>query len=260
VLLKSAIGNVVLSKDAKHPGRASAGFLLLQRLKDHLEFLDAHHRRMKGGTSDDQRSTYVDAPIQQPDDGETIVRSLFLDSMPEHCIEIESIRQLVQCHLLKRFLQQVAEERVSVEATFHGTRLDSLRGVWEKGLLPGMCAIGSFGRGSYVATHAGIAHQYAFPDARGYQYMCVVLAVPGSKAIKGRQGEEPPVTAMDRLSNPTQYCLVDEARLYVSHLITYRVTNSFGGRVGGGWEDPFQKALGTAVLRSAQWENKCGVR
>lgn len=251
--MKSAIGNVVPGCDAKHPGRASAGFLLLQRLKDHLEFSEANRRRTNPAEA------AVD-DLVEPDDGSEIVRRLFLDSIPEACIEIESIRQLVQAHLLKRFLKVVAEERASVEATFHGTRLESLRGVWEKGLLPDTCQIGAFGRGSYVATHAGIAHQYAFADRRGYKYMCVVLTVPGSKAIKGRIGEEPPVTAMDRLSNPTQYCLVDEARLYVSHLITYRVTNSFGGRVGGGWEDPFQKALSTAVVRSAQWENKSGVR
>lgn len=248
--MKSAIGNVVPGCDAKHPGRASAGFLLMQRLKDHLE---AHNRQ-----SSSQQAA-EDQPLQS-DDGSEIVRRLFLDSMPEACVEIESIRPMVQVHLLKRFLKVVAEERASVEATFHGTRLESLRGVWEKGLLPDMCAIGAFGKGSYVATHAGIAHQYAFADRRGYKYMCVVLTVPGSKAIKGRIGEEPSVTAMDRLSNPTQYCLVDGARLYVSHVITYRVTNNFGGRVGGGWEDPFQKALSTAVLRSAQWENKSGVR
>merc|ERR1719401_2648216 len=48
-LMRSAIGNVSPGSDAKHPGRASAGFLLLQRLKDHLEFLEDHRRRAKEG-------------------------------------------------------------------------------------------------------------------------------------------------------------------------------------------------------------------
>lgn len=259
--MRSAIGNILPAHAAKHPGRASAGTLLLQRLQDQLEYMHANQKRCDAHIAEDDCDNGIGPSVPLPlDDGAGIVRLLFLDSIPEDCIEIESIRPLFQLQLLKPFLRVVTEERASVEATFHGTRVESLRGVWEQGLLPGLCAIGAYGRGSYVAAHAGVAHQYCSPDARGYRYMCVVLAAPGCQATKGRPGEEPVVTAMDRLQNPTQYCFSDPTRLYVSHVITYRVTYTMGRRVGGGWEDPFQRALNTALVRSGMCENKSGIR
>jgi len=236
-LFSDAMGMVVPPKHSKHPGRACGGILLLQRVKDRLE-----------------------EPEADDDDEGGIVRRLFFDSMPADCVTIESIRQVFQPTLLKRFLKRVAEASASVEATFHGTRAEYVDSILEQGLTPSMCMTGAYGRGSYVATHSGIAHQYADADSKGRRYMCVVLVTVGSQVVKGHTGEQATVTALDSLLNPTQYCFVDECRLYITHVIVYRVSPYYGYRVGGGWEDPFQRAMSLAITRASQFQRKTGVR
>ena len=104
------------------------------------------------------------------------------------------------------------------------------------------------GLGQTLGAHAGVAHQYADPEPKGastgLRCMCVVLVNIGSSIVKGKEGMESAVTAVDRVVNPTQYCFVDETRILVSHVITYRVTGGARKRIGGGWFDPFAKKLG----------------
>eukprot|EP00747_Dinoflagellata_sp_TGD_P080833 gnl/TRDRNA2_/TRDRNA2_161058_c3_seq1.p1 gnl/TRDRNA2_/TRDRNA2_161058_c3~~gnl/TRDRNA2_/TRDRNA2_161058_c3_seq1.p1 ORF type:complete len:238 (+),score=53.56 gnl/TRDRNA2_/TRDRNA2_161058_c3_seq1:84-716(+) len=196
-----------------------------------------------------------------PEDGDDmVVRRLFFDSMPEQVVEIEKIEQVMQPQLLKRFLRKVAEARASVEAVFHGTRAENAEKIVAEGLDSNICQTGAYGRGSYVGTHAGIAHQYANPDHAGRRQMCVLLVVVGSQVVRGQQGERHNVTAMDRMVNPTQYCFVDEDRLLVSHLIKYKVGSYERRRIGGGWEDPFERKLSNAVRRAAAREQKHGQR
>lgn len=237
-LFATAIEKVVPPQLSKQPGRAAGGMVLL------------HHARggLRNRLGDDH------------DDGAATVLKLFYDSMPEQCIQIGSIQQVVQVKLLKRFLGKVAEARASIEATFHGTKKNCVENIMQHGLEPSLCQTGAYGRGAYVGTHAGVAHQYADPDAQGWRHMFVFLVVVGDKVMKGREGEQAVVTAMDRLLNPTQYCFVDASRLYVSHLIRYRVTEGVGGRVGGGWDDPFLRQLNLAVFRASQLEQRTGVR
>lgn len=104
--------------------------------------------------------------------------------------------------------------------TFHGTRAEHVGQIISEGLHPDACVTGAYGRGAYVGTHAGLAHQYADPDEEGYRHMAAILVIVGSHVVKGEQGEQPATTAVDSMVNPTQYCFVDEDRLYVSHMIT----------------------------------------
>lgn len=232
-LFRTAILNVVPTQRAKHPRRAAAGLLLLQ-----------HVFGAGGAKLEDVAITAEDLTTAK--EFET-VRTLFLDSIPEGAVEIGTVDQVLQPKLLKRFLQRVADERASIEVTFHGTRAEYVKQILNEGLNPNMCVTGAYGRGAYVATHAGVAHQYADPDESGWRHMCVILALVGNHVVKGREGEIHSSLAVDRLVNPTQYCFLDEERLYVSHLITYRATTRDFQRTGGGWEDPFHIKLNAAL-------------
>jgi len=230
---------------AMHPDRAKCGYKLLQRMKHLIE--------------DEQFDDSV---------GHTIVESMFLDSMPRKHIEIKSIEQVLRVGLLKRFLTRVHDSvesggkhaAVSIEASWHGTQEKYVSGILDEGINPELCSVGNYGRGAYVGTHAGVAHQYADPNADGWRHMCCVLAVVGNDVVKGVEGQQSESTACDRLVNPTQYCFVDSGRLCVSHFITYRVKKEARRRTGGGFEDPFQRKLLCAVNRAAKNRNKDGFR
>merc|ERR1711904_230664 len=83
-----------------------------------------------------------------------------------------------------------------------------------------------YGDGAYVGTHAGIAHKYAAPDRQKLQRMFCVLVDVGTHAVEGSKAKRFEESAMDSLSNPTQYILVHEDRMLVSHIVTYRMTSS----------------------------------
>eukprot|EP00928_Gymnodinium_smaydae_P008365 TRINITY_DN13046_c0_g1_i1.p1 TRINITY_DN13046_c0_g1~~TRINITY_DN13046_c0_g1_i1.p1 ORF type:complete len:834 (-),score=42.74 TRINITY_DN13046_c0_g1_i1:117-2303(-) len=238
-LLRSALTMVAPGKEAMHPWRADVGINLLRRL---LETVEGHGH------------------ICDQDHGTDMIKRLFFDSIPRKYATISSVKLVVAPRLLKKINARVSEAKCSVEATFHGTRLEYVDAILEQGLNPSMCSTGAYGTGAYVGTHAGVAHQYADPDASRDRHMCVVLVVVGKSVKKGLEGEQAKTTAVDKMLNPTQYCFVDESRLYVSHVITYRVSDVDKIRTGGGWEDPFQKALSSAVMRAAQRENTSGVR
>eukprot|EP00927_Polykrikos_kofoidii_P037140 TRINITY_DN31318_c0_g1_i1.p1 TRINITY_DN31318_c0_g1~~TRINITY_DN31318_c0_g1_i1.p1 ORF type:complete len:971 (-),score=98.09 TRINITY_DN31318_c0_g1_i1:152-3064(-) len=237
-LYTAAMSALVPREEAKHPVRAGVGSILLEHCKN-----------------------VVNGKQSECDNDISVVSSLFFDSMPKSSITIERIEQIVKPQFLRRFLKKVAEERACVEATFHGTKAESAQQIASEGLRADACQVGAYGLGAYVGTHAGIAHQYASPDVEGRRRMCVVLAVIGSRVVKGHQGRRARVTALDRLLNPTQYCFVDEHRLLASHMVTYQVNAcSEPRRIGGGWRDPFEATLSRAVRRGASRERKMGWR
>jgi len=237
-LFKKAMLKRSSTVEAMHPMRAHAAGIVLRNAKNVLS---------KEGL-----------PI---DSGSEVVRKLFFDSMPDAVVKIESIEQLIHPDMLRRFLKVLASgTRNSVEATFHGARSEHINGIMRNGLSPELCVIGANGNGAYVGCHAGVAHQYASPDAAGLRHMCVVLVVVGDSVVKGEASVVPVATSMDRLKNPTQYCFVDEERLLASHVVRYRVVGDGRRRVGGGWDDPFARKLNSAIVRAGKRERRGGDR
>merc|ERR1719263_1277729 len=94
-----------------------------------------------------------------------VVEQLFFDSMPKEHIKMESVEQVINPQLLRRFLKHVSNEPGSVEATFHGTPVKYADSIMQNGLLKDMNATAAYGRGAYVGVHAGVAHQDAAPTA-----------------------------------------------------------------------------------------------
>lgn len=240
LLFNAAAGAVPDPVDAAHPGRAAGGRALFWQAAQGLR----------------HKSQLLSQPPCLPDiddGGRSVVEGLFFDSIPKRYVQIESVEQVVESSLLQRFLHHcVVEGHASVEACFHGTRADCVEKILSEGLLVDTCTTAAYGIGAYVGTHAGTAHQYADPDSGGHRFMCVVLVVVGSRVVRGEPGVLASVTAVDRIRNPTQYCLVDTDRLLVSHLIRYKVVGGMGRRVGGGWDDPFQRKLVGAVSRAGR--------
>lgn len=195
---------------------------------------------------------------------DAVVEELFFDSMPRDEIVICDIEEVADAQLVQRFLRRLvadSADKVNVEATFHGTSSSNISGILRHGLLTETCRTAAYGEGAYVGTHAGVANQYADADEEGCRYMCVVLAAVGGQARKGSSGRRHSVTTLDRLSNPTQYCFVDEDRLLPSHLITYRVHQSSPRkRIGGGFEDAFERQLYSAVSRAGRQVKLSGLR
>merc|ERR1712187_532875 len=91
---------------------------------------------------------------------------------------------------------------------------------------------GLFGIGAYCGSHSGLAHKYTSPNAAGQRRMFCVLANLG-KVILGAQDRKFNTTTTDNIWNPTQYCVCDEERILVTHLITYGVTGrgTFGAHL-----------------------------
>lgn len=236
-LMSKALAMVADSEGAMHPERARTGLSIIKRVKNMLEASDFNDQL-----------------------GRNAVERMFFDSIPKQHVEVKSVEQVLKIELLKSFLKKVSAELASIEVTFHGTREEYVDPILTNGLRPELCATGAYGRGAYVGTHAGVAHQYADPNADGWRHMCVLLVVVGTSVVKGQEGVQMDGTAVDRLVNPTQYCFVDSDRLYCTHLITYRVLKSATRRVGGGWDDPFQRKLQTAVSKAAKDRKKTGVR
>lgn len=245
-LFNAAAENVVSPSNAMHPLRAEGGRTLFYQASQALphKTLVTPHPRVP--------------PLD--DNGRALVEQLFFESMPRQNVIIDNIEHVVHEELLTRFLHRVSLERATVEATFHGTKSDSAEAIVEEGLSTSICSTGNYGFGAYVATNAGTAHQYADPDAQGKRFMCIVLVVVGSKISKGEARKQASTTTTDRLVNPIQYCFVDEDRLLVSHLITYRVHKGNGKRTGGGYQDPFEKALSNAIRRAGQRRKGRGMR
>lgn len=235
MLAHAALKLVVTGRRAMHPQRAEIGRNLLGKLV------------MK--TAREPAMT-----------GFPLIERLFFDSMPRKYVKIQDIELVVHPTLRTRFLERVIQEGGSVEACFHGTREEYLPQILEQGLLSDQCSTGAYGLGAYMGTHAGVAHQYADPDDKGLRHMCVVLVFVGKKVVVGKEGEVPEATSVDRIVNPTQYCFVDDDRMYVCHVITYRVVGAEPRRIGGGWHDPMQDALSQAQVKAGQRRKKRGAR
>jgi len=222
---------------AMHPARARAGYQMLLRMK---ALVETHDLDDCGGMA--------------------IVDKQLFDSIPRKHIEVKSIEQVLRVDLLERFLRKVIEEAASVEVCWHGTQEKNVEAIVRGGLKPSLCATGAYGCGAYVGAHAGIAHQYADPNESGWRHMCCTLTVVGSLLVKGVEGCQSDTTSCDRLVNPTQYCFQEEERLYISHVITYRVVEMKARRTGGGFEDPFLRKLEGAMCRAARNRCKVGLR
>lgn len=249
-MFTAAMADVADPAEARHPTRARSGKALLGDLQGtHKESFLREQCLQEGAKT----------PIPKDKESLNVIEELFFDSMPKEFVLIETVEQVINPRLLRRFLKCVQAEPGSVEATFHGTPAKFAECILRDGLLKDLNTTAAYGRGAYVGAHAGVAHQYADPDANGLRCMCVVLASTGKQIRKGEMGKEQRVTAVDRLVNPTQYCFVDEARLLVSHLITYRVTGGIRRRVGGGWHDPFEKKLNDAITKAARDLQRGGI-
>lgn len=240
LLFNAAAEAVPEPKGAAHPGRAAGGRALFWQAAQCLR----------------HKSQLLSQPATLPDMddcGRSVAERLFFDSIPKRYVRIESIEQVVEFSMLQRFLHHcVVEGHANVEACFHGTRADCVEKILSEGLLVDTCTTAAYGIGAYVGTHAGTAHQYADPDPAGNRFMCVVLVVVGSRVVRGEPGVLASVTTVDRIRNPTQYCLVDVDRVLVSHLVKYKVVGGTGKRVGGGWDDPFQRKLIGAISRAGR--------
>ena len=208
-----------------HPERAKIGCKLLQRVKQLAE------------------NQYFDDSV-----GRALVEHAFFDSLPREHIEIKQTQQVLRLDLWAEFLKKVAYEASSVEICWHGTHHKSVDDILEKGLNP---VDGAWGRGAYVVAHSGLAHEYAHPNEEGWRHMCCVLVVMGSSVVKDKKGRRLVAATCNRPENPTHYCVVEDDGLYSSHLITYRVTKMHSRRTGGGWEDPFQRKLWSALSKTA---------
>eukprot|EP00929_Paragymnodinium_shiwhaense_P020805 TRINITY_DN13748_c0_g1_i1.p1 TRINITY_DN13748_c0_g1~~TRINITY_DN13748_c0_g1_i1.p1 ORF type:complete len:865 (-),score=149.71 TRINITY_DN13748_c0_g1_i1:45-2447(-) len=243
-VLREAMKNIPADTKAMHPERAEAGRDLL------VGTSEIHAKHERGESPPPLLRDPTGASLLVPEYSNQdllMVERQFFDSMPLEHVQIERVASVINSRLVERFLERVAAQKACVEATFHGLLTDD-------------CGTACYGHGVYVGTHAGVAHQYAAPDAEGQRFMCVVLVVVGNEVVKGEQGKYSSVTAVDRLVNPTQYCFVDEDRLLVSHLITYRVTGGELQRTGGGWRDPFQEKLSLAMRRAAGGRRRKGYR
>eukprot|EP00927_Polykrikos_kofoidii_P044359 TRINITY_DN38343_c0_g2_i1.p1 TRINITY_DN38343_c0_g2~~TRINITY_DN38343_c0_g2_i1.p1 ORF type:complete len:923 (+),score=95.06 TRINITY_DN38343_c0_g2_i1:117-2885(+) len=255
-VISAALAGVAETDKAMHPLRAEAGHELL------VGTSDLHMQHVRGTSPPPLRRSPTGSCclVQDSQKDRSLVERLIFDSMPKRFVRIESVASVINPRLANRFLERVAAEKACVEATFHGTRVEHVDNILRAGLLPESSSTKAYGHGVYVGTHAGVAHQYADPGTDGRRFMCVVLVVVGSEVVKGEQGQMAAVTAMDRLVNPTQYCFVDADRLLVSHLITYRVACANRRRIGGGWEDPFQDKLSSALRRDATRRRRKGKR
>jgi len=238
-LFNAAMQMTVDPGEAKHPQRAKGGRLLLEEASK--ELAGQSPRRHPARRSLDAKNEV-----------RVMIERLFYDSMPKQYVIVDTVDVAINPPLLKRFLSRVAQERTSIEATFHGTRPEYAAEILREGLLVKECNTACYGLGAYVGTHAGVAHQYADPDSLGNRFMYVVLVALGPRVVKGKQGVQAEVTAADRLINPTQYCFVEEDRLAVTHAIVYQNVNDVRRRIGGGWEDPFQRKLLAAIQRAGK--------
>jgi len=250
-MFSAALATVADPQGARHPARAKGGLKLLGDLRG----TDRESYLVKSGHEEGGR-----AEIPNCKESRAVCEQQFFDSMPDEFAVIESVEQVINPRLLRRFLKGVQAQGGSVEATFHGTPTKFADNILKEGLLKDMNTTAAYGKGAYVGAHAGVAHQYADPDGKGRRCMCVVLVNIGSEIKKGKMGDEQSeVTAVDRVVNPTQYCFVDETRLLVSHIITYKVTGGQRKRVGGGWYDPFATKLNEAVTKASKDRQQGGV-
>jgi len=254
-LIGEALASIVSVEDAMHPDRARVGNAVVNNVCDLINvdttYPQVPQRSFSSRSSPrlDKRVDIIRTPVFSG--VEAVIADLFFDSMPRSHVEIESIARVSNKELLKKFLVKVTEQRSSVEATFHGTQESNIGKIISEGLSAGSCQRGLYGKGAYVGTHAGLANKYTSVGRGGRRHMFVVLVDVGTRIVQGIKGKRHSVTAVDEEWNPSQYCFVEEDRLFVSHLITYVITNEKG---------PFSRILSNAVIRSGQQVQKTGVR
>merc|ERR1712194_186286 len=163
------------------------------------------------------------------DETRTLIQQIFLDSMPARHVIIESIDCDIESALVAKFLRRVQEDRATVEAAFafyHSS-------------------------GTNVTKHAGVAHQHVELESNDRRCVDVILMMVGGRGPKGPQGKDVSVIGSD-----AQYSFVRDDSYLLSHHITYRTQGGEKRRVGGGWDDPFARALSNALQRANNQQKK----
>lgn len=221
---------------------------------DHVIHLQLVAHTREGKPKNQSAKMKPDKPARTREE-ETITER-FLDSLPDKHIQIKAIEPVRQKDNHKDFLARVAASGGCVQLTFHGTSVENVASIAATGLRADRCGVGLFGQGAYVANHAGKAHCYTTPDLDGERHMFVVLAHVGSELREGRQDMSQGPTAADKLRNPEQYCVFEDDRLLVSHLVTYTAD----AKDSEAAKEAYSHALMDAVLRAGERERRHKIR
>merc|ERR1712039_1081151 len=75
----------------------------------------------------------------------------------------------------------------------------------------------------------------------GGRYVNVILMLANGRGSRCPQGKD-----LSIISSDAQYSFVRDDRYVLSHRITYHTQGGEKRRVGGGWDDPFARALTNA--------------
>lgn len=229
-LVAAGVNSAVAGELAMHPQRAEAGQHMVRHVNE-----------------------WLDPDMRQSLEDEEVLKQLFYDSMPRSAVVIDNVLQVAAPKLTERFLAKIAEEHSSVEVTFHGTAERFVRSIVESGLSVDSTSTRGklYGVGAYVGTHAGLAHKYTGLGGKKQPRHMFCVLVDTGRVAQGERERRHDRTTVDQLWNPTQYCLVDQDRLLVTHLITYR-------QVGADYL--LESALHNAVSRAAEREERRGKR
>jgi len=168
-----------------------------------------------------------------------VIENLFFESVPRQHVVIHSIEVVLDLAAAKRFVERVEDDGASVGVTFHAARPEDVGRIRREGSL-------TKDFGSQVWAHAGTAHLHADQDQKGRRFLCVLLTAVREDLRAQVSGEKRSHGAP--LGEDFQARV--EERALVSHLISYSVHGGGRKRVGGGFDDPFQRRLSSAVQQA----------
>jgi len=167
-------------------------------------------------------------PLFDPQAVRRVVEGLFYESVPRENVRHLRTMALHNMHFRELFLRTLHAEGGDDARVQFGWHLAGSLAAAEAIQIQGIrcddqhCACGRYGRGGYVATSAAKANVYADSEgAGGERHLFLVLALPGDTIVQGRRGERAECTAADLPSHPTEYCFVDQARLYCACRLDY---------------------------------------
>merc|ERR1712217_996218 len=144
---------------------------------------------------------------------------------------IDSIVGVMRSSEAADFVRRLQEQRATVDAAFAFPVADS--------------------QGVNATKHAGVAHQHLDARDDDVRHMDVILTMVGGHERRSSLWRDVSLNTSD-----AQYRFVHADRYLHSHRITYRVQGGQKRRVGGGWHDPFARALSNALQRSALGQPK----
>mmetsp|Transcript_47559 Transcript_47559/g.152810 ORF Transcript_47559/g.152810 Transcript_47559/m.152810 type:complete len:527 (+) Transcript_47559:91-1671(+) len=168
-------------------------------------------------------------PLRDPQTVRMVVESLLFDSMPRENVQYLRTTALHNLRSRSAFLLRLREEGGDVARVRFGWHLAGSQAAAEAMAAGGIrceeghCACGRYGLGGYIATCATKANAYADSEGcGGERQLFLVLALPGSRIVRGERGTRPPCTAADSPSHPTEYCFVDGTRLHLVCRLDYQ--------------------------------------